>query len=42
MTLGWPCPILWQGQILQQAFIYKNVSVMDSMEIIAVCDLEIG
>ena len=34
---------LWQGQILQLRLLYgENVTMMDSLEIIASCDLEFG
>ena len=43
MTLGLSWPIFWQGQILELKLLYtKNVTVMDSLEIIAACDLEIS
>ena len=50
MTLCWPWPILWQCQILQlcqllglyRHFIQENVTIMDFLEIIAACGLEIG
>ena len=43
MTQGKPWPIFWQGQSLEVKLLYtKNVTVMDSLEIIAACDLEIS
>ena len=40
MTLGWPWPILWQGQILSFMLLYgKKVKRMDFSETIVVCDI---
>ena len=42
MTLGWPWPILRLGQICNLGFTWENVTLMDSLEFIASCDLEFG
>ena len=43
MTLGEPWPILRHAKILQLRLLHgENVTMMDSVEIIASCDLEFG
>ena len=38
MILGWPWPILWQGQILQNRLLYGKRKTVVYSEIIAACD----
>ena len=43
MTLSWPWPILWQGQILSfYAFVWEKVKMMDFSETIVVYDIKVG
>ena len=43
MVLGWPCPILWQGQIWSlDAFVLEKGKTMDFSETIVVYDLKLA
>ena len=41
ITLGWPWPILWQGQIWSPVLLEK-VKTMDFSETIVVCDIKVS
>ena len=43
MTLSWPWPILWQGQIWTlYAFVWEKGKIMDFSETIVVYDIKVG